>query len=86
MCSISSVGRCGNAMNWVLLVVIGLVLIVKQSTNVRVVCGGKWAGIPMHVDDALTMLGLVHASIGYAQCTVGNATELQASTVRCLWY
>jgi hypothetical protein len=40
----------------------------------------------MHVDDALTMLGLVHASIGYAQCTIGNATELQASTVRCLWY
>ena len=41
---------CARSVRWedvvmpwigVLLVVIGLVLIVKQSTNVRVVCGGK---------------------------------------------
>jgi hypothetical protein len=32
----------------------------------------KEAGNPMHVDDALTMLGLVHASIGKGRYTARN--------------
>lgn len=52
---------------------------MRQSPNV---CGGKEAGNPLHVDDALAVSGIVHALFGKAQCTAYDKAH-SACTLFC---
>lgn len=59
---------------------LGLLVIDRFGTDSEAInkctrSGGKEAGNPMHVDDTLTILGIVHASIGKARCTARNKSH-----------